>query len=565
MKNLKISKKLLMSFGIVLALFAIVVVFSVTAFNTVENLIKDFYNEPYTDVQLADDMMININDASEDMLEASVSVDTAVTDKALNDAAESLTIMQSDIAALKQTYTGDMADVDAIAAAIEKIFAQREAFSALAYAHDVDGAYSLYTAELIPQFDIITTSVDNIRTYEKANADDMFANSCRRAELTSLIILIIGVLAILIGLGLAAFITKLIVSAVKDVEKAANKMAVGDFDFDITYTSKDELGSLADSMRTLSERTKTIVEDIDYVLNSIASGDLNVSSKHRDMYTGTFENILVSLRKFVKNMNNTISQISVASDQVASGSDQVASAAQALSQGATEQASSVEELSATIMVINDMINSNAKDAVLASERTSDAGTQMAGASQSMADLVTAMNEISEFSEETKKIIKTIEDIAFQTNILALNAAIEAARAGEAGKGFAVVADEVRNLAAKSGEAAQNTTVLIENTVSAIEKGSSLVDDVSEKMNLVAAAAGEVAQLNSAISDESAEAADSIQQVTVGVNQISDVVQNNSATAEETAAAAQELSGQSTLLKELIGFFTLRDESAHVQQ
>ncbi len=564
MKNMKISKKLLTSFGIVLGLLTIVVVFAVAAFGTVEGMIKNFYNEPYADVQLVDGVMINLNDAAEDMLEAAVAIDAAVSESALVDADTSLSEINQSVKSLKEHYTGDMADVDTISAALGNILSHREEFVALANSHDTDAAYALYASILVPEFDVITASIENISLYERERADQIYEESCRRSELTSLIILIIGVVAILIGLGLAALITKLIVSAVKDVERAADKMAEGDFEFEINYTSKDELGSLADSMRALSDRTKTIVEDIDYVLNEIASGDLNVSFQHKEMYTGTFANILASLRKFVKNMNNTISQIGVASDQVAAGSDQVACAAQALSQGATEQASSVEELSATIMVINDMINGNANDAVLASEKTNEAGAQMAGASECMGNLVNAMNEISGFSEETKKIIKTIEDIAFQTNILALNAAIEAARAGEAGKGFAVVADEVRNLAAKSGEAAQNTTVLIENTVSAIEKGSALVDDVSERMNLVAAAAGEVAQINSTISDESKEAAESIRQVTEGVNQISEVVQNNSATAEETAAAAEELSGQSTLLKELIGFFTLRDVSAHAE-
>ena len=177
----------------------------------------------------------------------------------------------------------------------------------------------------------------------------------------------------------------------------------------------------------------------------------------------------------------------------------------------------------------------------------------------MDDLIGAMNEISASSDETKKIIKTIEDIAFQTNILALNAAIEAARAGEAGKGFAVVADEVRNLAAKSAEAAQNTTQMIEGTVTAIENGNALVNEAAKAMNEVMESASKAAGLTKDISNSAQEAADSIQQISVGIEQISNVVQTNSATAEESAAASEELSAQAAMLKGLVGSFTLRDK------
>lgn len=169
-----------------------------------------------------------------------------------------------------------------------------------------------------------------------------------------------------------------------------------------------------------------------------------------------------------------------------------------------------------------------------------------------------MEEIKNSSAETKNIIKTIEDIAFQTNILALNAAIEAARAGEAGKGFAVVADEVRNLAAKSGEAAQNTTNMIEGTVSATENGSAIVNEAAEMMTAVVESAAKVEEINNKISDSTKEAADSVKQISIGIDQISNVVQTNSATAEESAAASEELSAQAATMKGLIGNFTLRD-------
>ena len=375
----------------------------------------------------------------------------------------------------------------------------------------------------------------------------------------SVFMIAMTVFLIIVGTIIMVIVIKMIRTGVTECMVAAEKMADGDFMVDITYTSKDEIGRLAEAMRSLSDRTGRVVSDIDQMMDKVAEGDLNAKSNNEMMYIGSFGNILASMKNLISKLNITMTSINNAAEQVAAGSEQVSGGAQALSQGATEQASSIQELAATINVIADMINVNAEDAAQASAKTNEAGAQMQEANAKMEELVKAMDEISTSSDETKKIIKTIEDIAFQTNILALNAAVEAARAGAAGKGFAVVADEVRNLASKSAEAAKNTTAMIEGTVVAIEKGNALVDEVAEKMGSVAAAAGAVAVINNKISDASKEAADSIVQVTVGVDQISEVVQTNSATAEESAAASEELSGQSQLLRDLVSEFQLTDE------
>ena len=339
--------------------------------------------------------------------------------------------------------------------------------------------------------------------------------------------------------------------------KRIDQLASGDFTSPVPDSkSQDETKILIQSTTQVVNDINNIIGDIGRVLEAMAEGDLSIDPRENERYyVGDYSPIIEHLSNIRNQLNNTLGQINNAADQVSAGSDQVSAGAQALSQGATEQASSIEELAATINVISDQIKENANAAVQASEQTNAAGYEMSQANEKMSALVEAMNEISTSSDETKKIIKTIEDIAFQTNILALNAAVEAARAGNAGKGFAVVADEVRNLAGKSAEAAQNTTALIENTVAAIERGNLLVDEVAVKMTAVAEAAGAVAQLNNKISDASRDTADAITQITVGVEQISGVVQNNSATAEESAAASEELSGQANMLKDLIATFT----------
>lgn len=321
--------------------------------------------------------------------------------------------------------------------------------------------------------------------------------------------------------------------------------------------TKDETGILAACTKEVVEGLSEIINDVGYLLGEMGNGNFNIKSRATDKYIGDFFAILQSMRDINDNLSSTLSQINMSSDQVAMGSDQVSSGAQALSQGATEQASSIEELSATITDIANQVKANADNAQSARELTNDANAALAAGSEKMEEMVRAMEGISSTSNEIGKIIKTIDDIAFQTNILALNAAVEAARAGEAGKGFAVVADEVRNLASKSAEAAKNTTLLIENSIHAVDSGTQIAMATAESIGDVVEKTKQVSEVVSQIAEASEVQASSISQVTMGVDQISSVVQTNSATAEESAATSEELSGQAQTLKDLISKFILK--------
>ena len=243
--------------------------------------------------------------------------------------------------------------------------------------------------------------------------------------------------------------------------------------------------------------------------------------------------------------------------EIKNSSDQVSSGAQALSQGATEQASSIEQLSASIIEISDQVRSNAVNANNATSLVESVGKEIDRSNIHMQEMIRAISEISDKSAQIGRIIKTIDDIAFQTNILALNAAVEAARAGAAGKGFAVVADEVRNLAGKSAQAASETTELIESSISAVLNGTRIADETAESLSSVVTGASKITSLMQDISKASNEQANSIGQVTQGIEQISGVVQTNSATAEESAAASEELSAQAQLLNSLVSKFKMR--------
>jgi len=299
---------------------------------------------------------------------------------------------------------------------------------------------------------------------------------------------------------------------------------------------------------------------INEVLNKMAVGDMTASIDID--YVGGFAPIKKSVEKILFSLNNTLSQINEASEQVASGSEQVSGGAQSLSQGATEQASSIEELSSSINEISEQVKQNAKKSSDVSKMTNSTAREVEAGSEQMELMTKAMLDIKQSSNEIAKIIKAINDIAFQTNILALNAAVEAARAGSAGKGFAVVADEVRNLASKSAESAKNTTALIENSIKAVEKGTKIADKTAGLMVSIVSDINKSVLLIDQITEASNEQAVSIMQVTQGIEQISSVVQTNSATSEESAAASEELSGQANRLKNLVSKFKLRNASVN---
>ena len=273
-------------------------------------------------------------------------------------------------------------------------------------------------------------------------------------------------------------------------------------------------------------------------------------------YNGDFVPIRESLDNITQSLHESMSAINQASDQVASGSEQLATGAQSLALGSTEQASSIEELSSAISEIAEYVKVNAQNAGGASESAEDVRAKIEVSNRYMKDMVEAMSRINSSSDEIEKIVKTIEDISFQTNILALNAAVEAARAGSAGKGFAVVADEVRNLATKSAHAVKDTALLIGHSREQVEKGTVIAGDTEQALTKVVQSIRVVADNVEQISEASLHQSERIDQVTQSMNQISGVVQTNSATAEESAAASEELSGQAQILKELVEKFRL---------
>ena len=351
------------------------------------------------------------------------------------------------------------------------------------------------------------------------------------------------------------WLSRILSKPINEMAIAARSLSEGNLDVDITYVSKDEIGSLANSLKAASSSLKQYVKDISYNLDLMARGDM--TGEITQNYLGDFAPIKESLFKISHDLSNTLSIINTSAEQVNSGAGQVSGGAQALAQGATEQASSLQELSASISEISESVGQNAKNVDVVSGYVKNAVSGVNKSDEKMQTMLSAMDKISTSSDEIKKVIKVIDDIAFQTNILALNAAVEAARAGEAGKGFAVVADEVRNLAGKSATAAKQTSVLIESSIDNVQQGSDIANQTAAELSEVASQVNLVGETIRKIDKASSEQARAITQITQGMDQVSAVVQTNSATAEQSAAASEELSAQADSLTKLIEKFKLK--------
>lgn len=382
-----------------------------------------------------------------------------------------------------------------------------------------------------------------------------------QSTVTSIIMTIVFlVIALILAIIVAVRLSSQLGSAIKICADRLVLLSQGDLQSDVPKVkSKDETKTLADATRLIVDTISGIIKDLKHQLTGVAEGDLTVDSRNPELYVGDFDELQTSMGMILSTLNTTLTTINVSSDQVALGSDQISAGAQALSQGTTEQASSVEELAATIGDISTHVKNTASLAQGAASQINTTAEELEESNHQMQKLVTAMERISESSDEIRKIIKTIENISSQTNILALNAAVEAARAGEAGKGFAVVADEVRNLAAKSSEAASDTTTLINDSIEAVENGTAIANETAEALLTTVDGTKAVVTSIDSISQACTYQADAIAQVTTGMDQISNVVQTNSATAEESAASSEELAGQAQMLKEMVRKFKLRKE------
>ena len=558
-KNMKIKKSLILGFGVTIIVSLAIIIASIVLMSMQKNQYMDIIDEYVGANSIVYECRVDYNIAGRSLRDAVLGGDLSNLDTTTQKVAE----LKERLSELEKIYPLDSkTELNAFVDTVEAWEVEAEKIVSVARNNTAESrteAAGLIASACSPRLKDAAEKGDALAATLQAAQNNIIARQEMTSNIAIGIILAAMVIATAAVLRIALIIIKSIVVPAEQVHVALSGFSEGKLDIPVDYHSTSELGEMCDALRTSQHVLGECISDTCRLLEEMGNGNFDVRTKDEKVYVGALSSILTSVRAINRNLTDALSQINQSAEQVSAGAEQVSTGAQSLAQGATEQASAVEELSATIAEIANNSRKNAENSEQAMAHANDASGSLNESSEYMQQMVSAMEKISDSSAEIGKIIATIENIAFQTNILALNAAVEAARAGSAGKGFAVVADEVRNLSAKSDEAAKATKELIDRSIVSVKEGNEIVQKVSVALQATNERAGLVMSSVQEITKAAEEESEAIAQVTEGIDQISSVVQTNSATSEESAAASEELSSQAALMKELLARFKLRQD------
>ncbi|KHD14602.1 chemotaxis protein [Clostridium butyricum] len=556
LKDKKINEKLKTTFIYIMSLFILAVLSSFIALQITGNKIKAFYDKPFVNSVLQLEIRKDTQIVVKNILLAVTTENKNKAVEYINEANKYTQSVTDNIEKLESNFDNkelleQLKNERAVQTRI------RDELIKLVNENKKEEAIALYNSEYEKELNNLQDTLVKIGDYAKNNAERNYHSAITTKNITFIVLILISIGSIVSCIYMVFGLVKLLTNPIVELEEAAKKLEKGILDVEIKFESQDELGILANSFRNTCSFLKTIVLDINEILGQLSEGNFNVNSSCLEHYIGDFSTTKDSIQKIIESLNYTFFEIKEATVQVKGGAEQVAETSQTISEGATEQASAIEELTASLGEVNEKVQNSVKHAKETNIITSELGVQIEESNEKMNEMVKAMEEIDDSSRNIREIINTIASISEQTNLLALNAAIEAARAGESGKGFAVVAEEVRKLAEESSQAVKDTAELIESSIKSVEKGKEIVDITAVSLKEAVKKTEEAVQLVDNISKISEVQAVSINQINGGIDQIADVVQSNSAIAEESAAASEELSAQADTLESMINRFKLQ--------
>lgn len=557
MKDLKISKKFLVTFSSILGLLAVMILATIISLTNIRSNFNYFYERPFKISNEVLTMRRNIQAAAKNVMYAMVTNDLGKSQQYIDDAQGELDQLSQRFEAVKANSSINksvldnfdstmLASIDLKAQVFEMILAEQN-----------DSALNLYWEQYYPLLVEANGYLEEINDYTLDRADGAYKDADSMILFIFLLLVILAVLTIAVTIILAKYLTTSLISPINAIKGAVEKLSQGDLAITVDYASKDELGDLSQSVQKTISILKNIIQDVDFLLGEMAKGNFDLKTKIEEQYIGDFHSMLMSIRNINTGLSSTLSDITQATSQVSVASDQMAAGASRLAEGASEQASSIEALLSTAEDIKNSMDESAVAAEDAAGIMKTIGNKADNSNKQMLELMDAMEKISESSKGIAVIINSIEEIAEQTNLLSLNASIEAARAGEAGKGFAVVAGEIGKLASQSAESVNNTRNLIENSLREVDNGSRLSVETSKSMSEVKDELQSAIQMAEGAKDSSLTQSQMIVEITDGIGQISTVVQENSSTAQESSATSEELAAQAASMLSLVNRFTLK--------